>query len=75
MNGAVTVAPVGDAETGRVLMLHDFPGGGVLIGAEKGLFLAREVNGNGHRGARRRCRHRTGAHDARFPGRRGADRG
>ena len=35
----------GIAGTGRVVNVYDFPGGGVLIGTEKGLFLAREVNG------------------------------
>ena len=59
VNGAVTVAPVVTADTGDVFITHqypdgfvvhrftshDFPGGGMLIGAEKGLFLARAVNG------------------------------
>ena len=45
VNGAVTAAPVGAAETGDVSMLRDFPGGGALIRADTGLFLAREVSG------------------------------
>ena len=39
VNGAVTVAPVGAADTGRVFAIRDLPGGGVLIGAENGLFF------------------------------------
>jgi hypothetical protein len=34
-----------DADTGTVLNTRNFPGGGVLIWADKGLFLAREVGG------------------------------
>jgi hypothetical protein len=45
VNGIVTVIPTGNVDTGHVSDLRDFPGGGVLIFAEKGLFLAREVNG------------------------------
>jgi hypothetical protein len=45
VNGTVTVAPAGNAETGCVSDLRDFPGGEVLIAADKGSFLAREVNG------------------------------
>jgi len=33
------------ADTGPVFSSRDFPGGGVLIGAQKGWFLAREVSG------------------------------
>ncbi len=36
---------VAAADTGVVSAMRDFPGGGVLIGADKGLFLAREVSG------------------------------
>jgi hypothetical protein len=39
VNGAVTVAPVVAPDTGRVFTIHDLPGGGVLIGAENGLFF------------------------------------
>jgi hypothetical protein len=36
---------VADADTGSVHGMRDFPANGVLIGAEKGLFVAREVGG------------------------------
>jgi hypothetical protein len=36
---------VANADTGPVSALRDFPGGEVLIAAEKGLFVAREVSG------------------------------
>jgi hypothetical protein len=45
VNGEVTVAPAGTADTGDVFDMRDLPGVGVLIRAEKGLFLARAVNG------------------------------
>src|SRR6266568_202865 len=41
----ISCVVVANADTGDVFRLRDFPGGGVLIGAEKGLFLAREVGG------------------------------
>ena len=34
------------AHTGHVFAMRDFPEGGVLIGAQKGLFLAHNVNGS-----------------------------
>ena len=34
-----------DADTGPVHAIGDFPGGGMLIGGEKGLFLARAADG------------------------------
>jgi hypothetical protein len=37
--------PAGTADTGDVFDMRDFPAGGVLIRARKGLFLARAVNG------------------------------
>ena len=39
------VVDAGTADTGEVRAWHDLPGAGVLIEAEKGLFLARAVNG------------------------------
>jgi hypothetical protein len=36
---------VANADTGVVSDMRDLPSGGMLIGAEKGLFLARAVNG------------------------------
>jgi hypothetical protein len=36
---------VGTADTGNVFAMHDLPRAGVLIAAEKGLFLARSANG------------------------------
>ena len=51
VNGAVTVDPAGNTDTGSVFepraglsRIRDFPGG-VLIQAEKGLFLAHVANG------------------------------
>src|SRR6266516_1689426 len=41
----ISCVVVANADTGGVFALGHFPGGGVLIGAEKGLFLAREVGG------------------------------
>ncbi len=34
------VAQAGEAMTGRVFNIHDLPGGAVLIGTDKGLFIA-----------------------------------
>jgi hypothetical protein len=39
VNGVVTVSPAGNADTGEVFAMHDFTGGGVLIGARKRLFV------------------------------------
>jgi hypothetical protein len=39
VNGALTVAPAGTADTGGVPDMRVVPGGGVLIGAAKGLFF------------------------------------
>ena len=44
-NGAVTVDRAANADTGVMWAMRDLPGGRVLIGATKGLFLAHEVNG------------------------------
>jgi hypothetical protein len=40
VNGAVTVDPLGNVETGGIVTMHDFPGSRVLVGAAKGLFVA-----------------------------------
>jgi ligand-binding sensor domain-containing protein len=40
-NGKLTVARSGETDTGHVSYMFDFPGGGVLIAADKGLFFAR----------------------------------
>jgi len=44
VNGQASVDPIGKIDTGAVLAMHDFPGGDVLIFAEKGRCLARLVN-------------------------------
>ena len=67
-----------EVDLGMVTYLRDFPGGWVLIGAEKGLFLTREVSGRvelteareGGRVGLERCGTVGGV-----PGRRDADRG
>jgi hypothetical protein len=45
VDGVVSIDPADNADTGRVFSMRDLPGGGVLIGAVKGLFLARVANG------------------------------
>jgi hypothetical protein len=43
--GKVVFAPVRDPETEEVFQLQGLPGGAVLIGAARGLFVAREADG------------------------------
>jgi hypothetical protein len=40
VNGAVTVDPLSNAETGGIVTVRDLPGSGVLVGTTKGLFVA-----------------------------------
>ena len=42
---ALIPAPAGNADTGRVFNMSNFPGGRVLIDAENGLFLVRAQRG------------------------------
>src|SRR5215468_7860147 len=44
-DGIACIVKADTVETGGVLSMRDFPGGGVLIRTAKGFFLARMVNG------------------------------